>query len=62
VSGDGRGNGEDTTCSGGVGAAACSAMRASMDADKFEINGITVTPPKWVAAEYGFGECYFIDQ
>ncbi|GKD11887.1 hypothetical protein Tco_1196294, partial [Tanacetum coccineum] len=21
-----------------------------------------VTPPKWVAAEYGFGECYFIDQ
>ncbi|GJU69107.1 hypothetical protein Tco_1255366 [Tanacetum coccineum] len=28
-----QGNGEDTTGNGGVGAAACSAMRASMDAD-----------------------------
>ncbi|GKC59433.1 hypothetical protein Tco_1087031 [Tanacetum coccineum] len=33
VSGDGRGDGGGATGSGGVGAAACSAIRASMDAD-----------------------------
>ncbi|GJW10691.1 hypothetical protein Tco_1576518 [Tanacetum coccineum] len=41
MSGDGRGNGGDALGSGGVGAAACSTMRAFMDADIAEGIGST---------------------
>ncbi|GKF25158.1 hypothetical protein Tco_0081052, partial [Tanacetum coccineum] len=40
INSDARGNGGDATGSGGVGAAACSVMRASMDAD---IGGSSLT-------------------
>ncbi|GJR50228.1 retrovirus-related pol polyprotein from transposon TNT 1-94 [Tanacetum coccineum] len=60
VSGDGRGNGEDATGSGGVGAAAYSAMRASMDADigglDSFVSNASVSPAKGTGSTIGIAE------
>ncbi|GJU68293.1 hypothetical protein Tco_1254552 [Tanacetum coccineum] len=60
VSGDGRGTGEDTTGSGGVGTAACSAMRASMDADiggsDSSVSNASVSPAEGTGSTIGIAE------